>query len=256
MVASFYLFINFILFYSFIVEVKSFIPEGRLAHSSINVDNKLYFFGGVNDNDFVISEVFYLDLSESFDADAPSWIDVSASSAIPVKTAWATNVLINNSDPTIYLIGGVMRDRESDQLLTTLVYQFNLKSGQWNMPITKGKEPIRRRESQAVVDGGNIYMFGGLADSFVGSNTLQVFNDMVILSTNDLTWSEGSTLNAPLRRSDYSATILPDGRIVYIGGVERTVDNIVREVDINQINIYDTKAATWSVMVCIYNSFV
>ena len=74
---------------------------------------------------------------------------------------------------------------------------------------------------------------------------------MVILNANDLTWSAGSTLNAPLRRRDYTATLLPDGRIVYIGGREMTADNVTRVVDINQINIYDTKSASWSVVVCI-----
>jgi len=250
---SFYLlFFNIIFFYSFFI-VESLIPEGRNAHSSITVNNQLYIFGGVNDNDVVVSEVFYLDLSEPFDANAPSWIDISASSAIPVRSAWPAVTLINNNnDPTIYLIGGIMREKNNQNLVTTLVYQFNPKSEQWNRPIIKGTEPIRRRENQAVADdAGNIYMFGGLADSVVGSSTFQVFNDMVILNANDLTWSAGSTLNAPLRRRDYTATLLPDGRIVYIGGREMTADNVTRVVDINQINIYDTKSASWSVVVCI-----
>src|SRR6266542_1689026 len=255
MVSFYLLFFNIIFFYSFF-GVESLIPEGRNAHSSITVNNQLYFFGGVNDDDVVLSEVFYLDLSKPFDTNAPSWIDISASSAIPVRSAWPAVTLINNNnDPTIYLIGGIMRDQNNQNLLTTLVYQFNPKSGQWNSPVIKGTEPIRRRENKAVADeAGNIYMFGGLADRFVGSSTFQVFNDMVILNVNDLTWSDGSTIDAPVQRSDYTATLLPDGRIVYIGGIERTADNISRVVDINQINIYDTKSTSWSVMVCIYNN--
>ena len=87
---SFYLFFNFIFFCSFFIEVKSFVPEGRITHSSVNVDNKWYFFGGRNNDDGPLSEVFYLDLSRPFDADAPSWVDISASSAIPVKSTWAS----------------------------------------------------------------------------------------------------------------------------------------------------------------------
>jgi N-acetylneuraminic acid mutarotase len=153
--------------------------------------------------------------------------------------------------------GHQLRDQNNQLAFDTLVYQFDPKSGQWNRPIIKGgKEPIRRREYQAVVGDESIYMFGGAVDNLVGSDTVQFLNDLIIFNTNDLTWSEGSTLNTPIPRWDYTATILSDGRIIYIGGIEHTVDDIYREVDINQINIYDTKSASWSVMVCtghVYN---
>jgi len=45
--------------------------------------------------------------------------------------------------------------------------------------------------------------------------------------------------------------MLSDGMILYIGGIEIDVDNTSRQADINQINLYNTKLASWSVVACI-----
>ncbi|CAI2191065.1 17442_t:CDS:2, partial [Funneliformis geosporum] len=169
---------HFLILSYFFLIVESFTPFGRLAHSSVLVENKLYIFGGVTDD--YSNEVFYLDLSQQFNAEYPPWTDLTLNSRI--------------------------------------VYEFNLKSGQWIMPVMKGIVPERRREFQAVADDfGNIYVFGGIA---IGSNNFQIFNDMAILYTVDLTWSYGPIVNAPTPRADYTATLLSDGVIVYIGGRE------------------------------------
>jgi len=219
----------------------------------------LYFFGGVDVRINSLSEVFYLDLSEPFNAAAPLWNDISVLSAIPFGSAWASVTLTNNNNnPNIYLIGGIMKNQNNEDSFISLVHTFNPISGQWSIPIIGGKEigrkePKRRKYIQAVTDDlGNIYVFGGAADNTIG---LECFNDMIILNTNDLTWSYGSIINAPLQRCCYTATMLSDGTIIYIGGVE-IINNIVRDVDINQINLYDTKLSSWSVVVCIYTVII
>ncbi len=253
---SFCLFFNLIFGYSFF-EVESFVPIERRGHSAISVGNKLYFFGGVNVKHNPLSELFYLDLSKPFNAAAPSWNDISVSSTIPLGSAWAAVTLTNNNNnPNIYIIGGLMKNQSNEDSLDSLVYTFNPNSEQWDIPTIVGKEPKRRRNIQAVTDDfGKIYVFGGVIDSETGSEINQYFNDMIILNTNDLTWSYGPIINAPSRRYGYTATLLSDGTIIYIGGYELTVDNIEREVDINQISLYDTKLESWSVVVCIYNYY-
>ncbi|CAI2174419.1 12457_t:CDS:1 [Funneliformis geosporum] len=244
---SFHLFF-ILIFYSFL-RVESFIPLGRVSHSSILVENKLYFFGGDIGLDINIdsNEVFYLDVSQQFDAEFPTWTDLTINSGIGFKSAFAAIAL--NNDNHIYLIGGTMQNQNNEDSFTSLVHKFNPKSGQWEVPIIAGKEPARRRFIKAVADNfGNIYVFGGLADKFVGSNVVQYFNDMIILNTIDLTWSYGPVANAPLKRVLYTATILPGGEILYIGGVEDS-DNALNVVDINQIYIFHTKNNVWSVMV-------
>ncbi len=58
---------------------------------------------------------------------------------------------------------------------------------------------------------------------------------MIIFDTKILTWTYGTTISAPTTRRAYSATLLSNGVVVYIGGI----DNDDRSIDINEINLYD-----------------
>ncbi|CAI2189292.1 13988_t:CDS:2 [Funneliformis geosporum] len=198
--------------------VEPFTPAERYSHTSALVENKLYFLGG--DGEFYSNEVFYLDLSQQFYAEYPSWTDLTANSGMSIKSSWAAAALtINDNNPTVYLVGGIMYNQNNEDSFTSLVYAFIPKSGQWNKPVIKGTEPARRRQFQIAADDfGNIYVFGGGADKYVGSQNLQVFNDMAILNTADLTWSYGPIVNAPSPRGGHSATLISNGVIVYIGG--------------------------------------
>ena len=69
-------------------------------------------------------------------------------------------------------------------------------------------------EAYGVIDeAGKFYIFGGIDINF--------FKDMIIFDTVTSTWSKGSTINAPLPRVDYTATLLSNGIIVFIGGREK-----------------------------------
>ncbi|CAI2174420.1 12458_t:CDS:2 [Funneliformis geosporum] len=108
-----------------------------------------------------------------------------------------------------------MRNQNNEEYFTSLVHIFNPKSGQWEIPSITGKEPARRRFIQAVADNfGNIYVFGGLADKYVGNELNQYFNDMIIFNNNGLTWSDNLIGNAPSNRAIYTATILPNDGFV------------------------------------------
>ncbi|CAG8476121.1 6743_t:CDS:2, partial [Racocetra fulgida] len=57
-------------------------------------------------------------------------------------------------------------------------------------------------------------MFGG----FRNSGPSAALNDIFILDTLSLTWTQGSSVDAPTARADFSATLLNNGLILYIGG--------------------------------------
>ncbi|CAI2170237.1 8570_t:CDS:2 [Funneliformis geosporum] len=223
----------------YIIGVKSLNPAGRLAHSSVLVGSKLYIFGGYAIF-FTSDEALYIDLTEPFDATAPPW---GVSSPIPVRNSWTTTTLANDS---IYLFGGIMRDVEDSEItLSSFTYRFNTNSEQWDVPVIKGIEPAKRRNMKAVVDDtGKIYLFGGFTDQLTGSDTARILYDLITFNTNELTFE---SVKAPIRRDHYTATILPDGKIVFIGGREKNAEGIL-EADINRIILYDTKEATWSAM--------
>jgi len=244
-----------ILSYSFF-RVESFIPVERLAHSSALVGDKLYFFGGFSTGS-CSNEVFYLDVSKSFNFAIPPWVDLTQNAGILFKSCWGT-VSLNDKEQTVYLFGGIMGDIITDEdAFTSHAHSFNLNSLTWNVLNIKGTPPKRRREIQSVIDDtGKMYIFGGAIDDSLGSPTTNYFNDMIILDTVELSILISTLANSPTERRAYTATLLSNGVIVYIGGKEIDEVSGDREVNINQINLYDTKSQTWSVKVCnsiVYN---
>src|SRR5687768_11114369 len=81
---SFIFMLGYLLF-----RVEPFTPVGRYTHSSALVEKKLYFFGGYNGGK-CSNEVFYLDLSRSFNIATPPWIDLTQNAKIPFRSCWGT----------------------------------------------------------------------------------------------------------------------------------------------------------------------
>ncbi|CAI2164878.1 339_t:CDS:2 [Funneliformis geosporum] len=191
--------------------VESFTPVGRYAHSAVLVGNKIYFFGGFNGKTCT-NEVFYLDISQKFNAELPPWTDLTLNSGIGFESCWAAAAVINNdNNPNIFLIGGLTSLQDENELGSQQVYVFNPKSDQWAMPIIKGEEPaVRRRNFKAiVVDNENILAFGGLTTG----DAATLIKDMMVLNARELTWSYGNVVNAPTTRDTYTATLLLDGKL-------------------------------------------
>jgi N-acetylneuraminic acid mutarotase len=247
---------NYVPFYLFFIiclflKIESFTPKGRMVHSSVLVENKLFFFGGVRDVGGS-NEVFYLDVSQPFNMQVPSWNDLTPSAGLPFRSSWATASLSNiNNEQTIYLFGGATQDiATNDDYFVSIIYSFNLNSLKWDVPAVKGTQPERRRAMRSVTDNsGKMYIFGGATDDLTGSPTVAKFlDDMVIFNTVELSWSiSKSPITNPItKRVLYTATLLSNDVIVYIGGYDGNVNNI----DISQIVLYDTKTSTWSNKVC------
>ncbi|CAI2166937.1 11077_t:CDS:2 [Funneliformis geosporum] len=172
----------------------------------------MYFFGGIKVDRTCSNEVFYLDITPQFDLEVLLWTDVTKKSGIGFKSCRAS--IVSDINNTIYLIGGVMENQYNEDAFTSLVHTFDLKSGKWNVPKIIGKEANKRGYLQAVVNNdGIIYAFGG-------REGLMYFNDMVLLNTSEFKWSYGPIINAPSIKHSYTATILPNGVIVFIGGRE------------------------------------
>ncbi|CAI2185088.1 4878_t:CDS:2, partial [Funneliformis geosporum] len=229
----------------------SFTPEGRLSHYSVLVGNKLYFFGGYVDNaKSCTNQVFYLDLSQSFNLAVPPWVSLTQNAGIPFKSCWGT-ALLNDKEQSIYLFGGIMiNDLNQDDFISN-VHSFNLNSLSWSVPNIEGTPPERRTNIHGVIDNtGKIYIFGG---SSLGSQTIIRYNDMVILNTAELSWVINPA-SKPAQNS-YTATLLTNGVIVYIGGIG-SLEGIATIVDIKNINLFDTKSLTWSVKIATASNII
>src|SRR6185437_13882272 len=104
---NFYIF-TFLLNFTF--TFAAFIPNGRAWHSSVLINNKLYFSGG-NKDAYIINatnEFFYLDVSKPFtttDDDSMQWVDLTYPGG-PLKTG-ATACIGGKNNDMIFIFGGI-----------------------------------------------------------------------------------------------------------------------------------------------------
>jgi len=213
---------------------QSLIPIKRYEQSSVLVDKKIFFFGGETHSGlkyFTSNQILYLDVSKPFNTANPPFEEIPNVS-IPFRSSFATAFLSPQKN-VIYLFGGLMVDVNTDlDNFKSVLHSYNLVTNEWTIPITNGIASERRRDINGVINNetGKVYIFGGLSGI---SNITTMFSDMNIFDTASLTWSKGSIIDAPIPRVDYTATLLSNGIIVFIGGREGT--NFLN-VDINQVN--------------------
>ncbi|PKY48714.1 hypothetical protein RhiirA4_544791 [Rhizophagus irregularis] len=229
---------------------QSLVPVERFAHSSVLVDKKLFFFGGETDHSpkpsTTLDQILYLDVSKPFNTVNPPFEEIP--NTIPFGSSYAITFPSSQKN-VIYLFGGITVNVNTDlDDFKSILYSYNLETNEWTIPTTSGIAPGRRREISGVISNntGKFYAFGGFSDKFTGNpNNSTTLNDMNIFDINSLTWSKGSTINAPLPRTDFTVTLLTNGIIVFIGGRET---NAFLDVDINQLVLYDTTIDKWSSM--------
>ncbi|KAF0549487.1 galactose oxidase [Gigaspora margarita] len=104
-----------------------------------------------------------------------------------------------------------------------------------------------RNEIQAVIDNnGKIFTFGGTNYNSLTSNHIYNFyNDMNTLDITTMTWSTQTQSQSALTYYAYTATLLPNGLIVYIGGRSGSKTS-ANNTNMAQIQVFDTKLYTWS----------
>ncbi|CAI2182949.1 16073_t:CDS:2 [Funneliformis geosporum] len=197
--------------------------------------------GFVSQPEPIISDFFYLDISTltSTDMETLPWTQLTGLDNL--FTSWGTAVAGGANKDLFVLFGGQMTPVES----SSIVIVYDTKSNTWSKPeisTLTGDEPLRRKQTQAVIDSaGKMYIFGGSTGPETNSPNSFFLNDMAILDTVNWSWSYGTQDGAPEARNDFSATILSNGVIVYIGGSNSNN----RYVPMTQLNMYDTNSAAW-----------
>ncbi|UZO29739.1 uncharacterized protein OCT59_023199 [Rhizophagus irregularis] len=226
---------------------QSLIPVERYAQSSVLVDKRIYFFGGESyhspKNSSTLDQILYLDVSKPFNTVNPPFEEI-INVPIPFGSSFATAFLSPQKN-VIYLFGGTMVDTNtknpSQEFYKQVLHSYNLETREWTIPTTND-EVARKERINGVInkETGKFYVFSGLERT--PDQILFYTSIMIVFDTISLTWSTGSTINAPSPRLSYTATLLSNGIIVFIGGIE------TNDVDINQLALYDTKVNKWSLM--------
>ncbi|CAG8725785.1 19438_t:CDS:2 [Gigaspora margarita] len=202
--------------------------SSRYYHSSVLIDNKLYFSGGLLNYSLfgVTNEFFYLDVSKPFtttDNASIPWVDLTYTDG-PLQLYAKTCIGGKNND-MIFIIGGT----STPGVNKTFVNQFDTNKQQW---IDFTSIPTNREQiSCANLDNGLIAIFSGSFTATYGINDLWIFNTLT------LTWSLSNATNTP--RYGNCAVTLPDGNILYIGGVNYNAT-------MNNLPLYNTKSDTWT----------
>ncbi|KAF0462681.1 galactose oxidase [Gigaspora margarita] len=227
------------------------VPSVRMGQTSALVGTKLYFFGGaLVATDFTANatnDVWYLDLSNSslFNNVIPTWYkDVE----MPVGIYYASCVSsINNS--AIFIFGRRQFLPNSWTIsFNSSVYRFDPNNNfPWSIPnITNFNSTFKTRNLiQAVIDKTRVFIFGGMSyKANNNDNSSKIYyNDMNIFDITNMSWSTLVIPQSPPYYA-YTATLLPTGLIVYIGGLDYFSD--VYPINMSEIRTFNTTSFIWS----------
>ncbi|CAG8517346.1 9394_t:CDS:2 [Dentiscutata heterogama] len=276
-----------LIFTCMIFGINSFTPDGRAGHVTVIVKNQIYFMGGsreISDGDprkssirgyNLSDEVFTLDLMSQFSTVNPPYVELPGTSKMIYGSAKGTAVVGGPSQEDVYLVEGAFQNLTllnqidhnatitSNQTLmvnelintwnvtnqTIFIYRPSTKSWLSFESVAKGGPTIRRRSTSTIIDQDRriIYIFGGRAELDTGSLTFICFNDLYTYDTAVSKWNKINAANAPSPQSHSTATLLPNGKILYIGGVYQiSPGEDALPIDMTNISVFDTNSLTWS----------
>ncbi|RHZ78074.1 hypothetical protein Glove_168g55 [Diversispora epigaea] len=227
----------------------NYVPSKRFLHNSVIINDKLLILGGYTFNHYEF-EIFYLDLSKSFDNFNLTWTLIS-DEGLPVYV-WRSTSVLSLDNSTVYLIGGLMQNKETHEYdYSNLIYTYDCLTSKWSKPVIDGdKVPPRQNIKGVIENSGKIYIFGGHNATNLTSLRGVSFNDMNVLDTFSKTWTNlNISENLPLSCAEYAANILPNGTIIYIGGLERASNDAnYTLVNMKKIKLFNTITYKWSQM--------
>jgi hypothetical protein len=238
-----------------IVKSQLLSPSVRSLHSAILVDKKLYIFSGFNDfvpnatvestyNQKPDDRFFYLDLSKPFDTSSLPWtpipdnkIKLPLSFFSPIISGGLTASFGGVNNDTIYFINNE-KDKNLPPVLT-----FNTKDNSWHSQFQQtilGDRPIGRNQMKPITDyNGKIYLLTGFTFTTVQGVTRNQ-GGMIVFDTVNLSCI---VKDAIISRLEYSATLLPNGIIVYMGGKE--IDGRPNTDNFRVVYLYNTTDGSW-----------
>ncbi|CAG8639365.1 11883_t:CDS:2, partial [Cetraspora pellucida] len=129
--------------------------------------------------------------------------------------------------------------KETDSNFTSV---FDITTQKWSIPVTSGNlTSIGRLYIHCVSLGNGIYVYGGGNSVF----------SMMKLDVSNFVWSTLPGIMAPLASEGYSATLLNNASILYIGGGQylRTANPEFSYLSMDKLPLYNINDNTWSLVV-------
>ena len=129
------------------VQTNGIAPAGRLQHSAITFDKRIYIFGGEPDQFRQLNDIFYLDTTTL------TWVKPIVNGDEPSARVSTTGSLI---DQKIYYFGGY----DGVTWLNDL-YSFDIENNKWSKVQTYGYSPRPRCRHTGNIIKSQLYIFGG-----------------------------------------------------------------------------------------------
>lgn len=180
---------DYCLWRRFFVDINTSCPPGRLCHTAVVLNNKMYIYGGHITQPS--SEYFHTvkqDLYE-YDLMTREWREIPVGEGAPRRTEH-TAVVHNNS---MVVFGGYSGNSYENSVMV-----FDFDTMQWKQLVTKGESPSARSAHTAVIVGSSMYIFGGW-------NGNHCMNDLHELNLETCTWTLISADTSSAARASGSA---------------------------------------------------
>ena len=138
---------------------------------------------------------------------------------------------------TVLVVGGL--DGSSNAL--TSAELFNPVNGTWRTTFSS-LASARGNDTATMLANGQVLFVGGIDSSGNLLASAELFDPTV--NPNRGKWTKTGALNTP--RACHTATLLPNGRVLVVGGVTNTLHPFVAPFSISSAEIYNPSTATWT----------
>lgn len=219
--------------WSIVPIVGCLVPGARDGHSACVIENRMYIFGGFEDETQQFSNEFF-----SFDFDRSSWHLHQSKTPISRDFHSATNI-----NSRMYIFGGRYDQIDPQQIPQNVydnsLYVFDPEDQSWLTVTTQGTAPCGRRSHSAFSHNNKLYIFGGF-NNIIGSH----FNDLHEFDPMTSTWRQirAHGIAKPIARRRQCCVVI-DNRMYMFGGTSPFSSihnhNHANENEANQSRLYD-----------------
>lgn len=209
------------------------VPFQRYGHTSVAYENKVYMWGGRN-NDIGCNILF------CFDTQTMRWSKPAVTGNIPgIRDGHSACIV----DHYMYIFGGF--EEEINQFSCD-VHCLDLKTMHWTFIRTSGVPPSYRDFHSATILNGRMYIFGGRGDRHSPYHSQEeiYYSQIVYLDLKTCEWQTPNTVGTiPVGRRSHSAFVYSN--LLYIfGGYNGNLDE-----HFNDLYCFDPKTNSWSCVI-------
>jgi len=196
-------------------------PRSSYSATSL-ADGKVLVAGGADNSGALAS-------AEIYDPVSGTW---SATGAMSTARYYHTATLL--LDGKVLVAGGIVAgDSADDQVPFAELY--DPVSGTWTA--TGAMATDRAYHTATLLTDGRVLVAGGAQDGVRGGPVAELYDPI------SGTWTAAGNMITPTPRSGHTATLLPDGKVLVVGGVH-SIEHSIEPVA--SAELYDPESGTWS----------